>query len=270
MRIGICTKENDKKVLALANSLIKKIKNKGRDIFFVKKGPDGADFILAVGGDGTMLRCAREFSSFKIPLLGINLGRRGFLTETEIAKVPKLIERVLNGGYYIDERMMLEVEVRRSGNKTHNICALNDIVIGKNGIARIIRLEAAINGKLMTNYAGDGLIISTPTGSTGHNLSANGPILDSKLSAMVMTAICSLSISNRSIVVGGDDRIEIRIVEAPKGMEVTLTADGQVVVPLKMGDMIAVKKASYRTQFIRLEDYNFFSVLKNKLGWEGE
>ena len=217
-----------------------------------------------------MLLSSRLFSKFAVPLLGVNLGRRGFLTETEIANVPKIINKINSGDYFLDERMMMKIVIQRGKKTLNELYSLNDIVIGKNGIARIIRMEASINNRVMTNYAGDGLIISTPTGSTGHNLSANGPILDSKLSAMVMTSICSLSISNRSIVVGGDDKIKIKITEAPRGMEATVTADGQEVVPLKVGDVVTIEKADFRTTFIRIEDYNFFSVLKGKLGWEGE
>ena len=226
-----------------------------------------AAFIVSIGGDGTMLRCARMFSHLDLPILGINLGRRGFLTEIKISEFKKALAMLFKGKYGVDSRMMLDIEVKRGNRIIASSSALNDMVIGKNGIARIIRLNAFVGGKMMTSYAGDGLIISTPTGSTGHNLAANGPIIDPVLSVFVLTAICPLSITNRPVVVDGDEVLKITVEDTPRGIEAMLTVDGQSTIPLKKGDEITVKKAPYNTRFIRTGKYNFFSVLKAKLGW---
>lgn len=283
--IGMFIKETDPKVVKLSKDLIKKLSEKGLKVLLIKEQAKAlgkpalaisdpkelkkADFALSVGGDGTMLRSARMFSHHDVPILGINLGRRGFLTEIKLEELFSVLPRLISGDYFLDQRMMLEAEVKRAGKKAAASIALNDIVIGKNGLARIIRMEAYHNNKLVTTYAVDGLVIATPTGSTGHNLSAGGPILDSSLSSVILTAICSLSISNRSTVVDGNGTIKVKISQVPRGMEATVTIDGQFIVPLEQGDEVIIRKAPHTTRFIRLNKYNFFSVLKEKLGWEG-
>ncbi len=235
----------------------------------VTKDYSQASFILSVGGDGTILRSARLFSQMGKPILGINLGRRGFLTEGSPKKAAALIAAASAGKLVIDERMMLNIVIRRGKRLIGSLYALNDIVIGKSGIARVIKLDTYMNGELMTNYSGDGLIVSTPTGSTGHNLSAGGPIVDPRLCAMVITAICSLSISNRSIVIGSEEELRINISKAPEGVLAIATVDGQQVVKLKTGDDIFITRAAFNTKLLRVKDFGFFGVLKEKLGWGG-
>jgi NAD+ kinase len=279
---AIFIKDYDEKVLALTKRLINSIDKKKYRVLLTKSQSakmkmaalgvkeaefEKASFIVSIGGDGTMLRCARMFSHLELPILGINLGRRGFLTEIKISEFKKALAMLFKDKYGIDSRMMLDVEVKRGGRTIASTSALNDMVIGKNGIARIIRLSAFVGGKMMTSYAGDGLIISTPTGSTGHNLAANGPIIDPVLSVFVLTAICPLSITNRPVVVDGEEVLKIVVEDTPRGIEAILTVDGQSTTALKKGDEITVKKASFNTRFIRMGKYNFFSVLKAKLGW---
>lgn len=279
---AIFIKDYDEKVLALTKKLIASIDKKKYRVLLTRpqaaklKMPalatieqdfEKAAFIVSIGGDGTMLRCARMFSQLGLPILGINLGRRGFLTEIKISEFKKSLAMLFKGKYGIDSRMMLDIEVKRGSRTIASSLALNDMVIGKNGIARIIRLNAFVGGKMMTSYAGDGLIISTPTGSTGHNLAANGPIMDPALSVFVLTAICPLSITNRPVVVDGDEVLKITVEDTPRGIEAMLTVDGQSTIPLKKNDEITVKKAANKTRFIRIGKYNFFSVLKAKLGW---
>ena len=281
---GIFIKDYDDRVVDYTNNLLKRLDNK-HDILLLKSQAKAikrsfvtasdinafkkASFVLAIGGDGTMLRSARMFSGFDLPILGINLGRRGFLTEAGIDEALKVLPKVIGGDYFVDERMMLDIKVKRSGRVIESSLALNDAVIGKNGIARIIRLEAWHDGNLVTTYGADGLIVSTPTGSTGHNLSAGGPILDSSLSSVILTAICSISISNRSIIIGSKGILKIKVVSVPKGMDGTLTLDGQTVIHLRSADEVLITQAQNMTKFVRLTEYNFFSVLKVKLGWEG-
>ncbi len=228
-----------------------------------------AEFAVAIGGDGTMLRAARMLSPFGLPILGVNLGRRGFLTEVKISHLLTALPRMSDGDFYTDERMMLEFCAKRGTKLIDAGTALNDIVIGKNGIARIIRVKAFINEKAMTVYSGDGLIVSTPTGSTGHNLSAGGPIIDSSINAFVLSAICPLSLSNRPVVIGGNEVLSLHVEEVPAGMDVLLTSDGQSVIQLKQGDDITINRSSVVTKFARLKEYDFFSALKERLGWEG-
>lgn len=276
-------KDYDDKVLSVAKKLIVGVDKKKYRVLLTKSQAASlkmkklaaksvadfkeASFVVSVGGDGTMLRCARTFSKLGLPIIGINLGRRGFLTEIQVQEFKKVLPKLFKGKFQIDSRMMLDIEVKRNGKILARTSALNDIVIGKNGIARIIRLNAFVSGKMMTSYAGDGLIISTPTGSTGHNLAANGPITDPSLSVFVLTAICPLSISNRTVVVDGSEVLRITVQDTPRGIEAILTADGQSTIPLIKGDEITIKRAPHNTIFIRTGRYNFFSVLKEKLGW---
>lgn len=280
---AIFIKDYDEKVLAITRKLIASVdKNKYRILLTRSQASSlkmkklaarsasdfkDATFVVSVGGDGTMLRCARTFSKMELPIIGINLGRRGFLTEIQVREFKKLLPKLFKNRFNIDSRMMLDIEVKRNGKTLAKTSALNDIVIGKNGIARIIRLNAFVSGRMMTSYAGDGLIISTPTGSTGHNLAANGPIIDPSLSIFVLTAICPLSISNRTVVVDGEEVLKIAVQDTPRGIEAILTADGQSTIPLIKDDEITIKKAPHNTLFIRTGKYNFFSVLKEKLGW---
>jgi len=280
---AIFIKDYDDKVLSVTKKLIASVDKKKYRVLLTKSQAASlkmkklaaksvgdfkeASFVVSVGGDGTMLRCARTFSKLGLPIIGINLGRRGFLTEIQVQEFKKVLPKLFKKRFGIDSRMMLDIEVKRNGKVLARTSALNDIVIGKNGIARIIRLDTFVSGKMMTSYAGDGLIISTPTGSTGHNLAANGPIIDPSLSVFVLTAICPLSISNRTVVVDGEEVLKITVQDTPRGIEAILTADGQSTISLKKGDEITVKKAAHDTRFIRIGKYNFFSVLKAKLGW---
>jgi len=285
-KLGLFIKDGDPNVTSLTKKLIGQITSQGHKVVLTREQAElmrlkkyaasgmkefnDVEFIVSVGGDGTMLRSARMFSQFGLPILGINLGRRGFLTEIQISHLPKALPKILKGDYHVDERMMLEVIIKRFGKTIFTTGALNDIVIGKNGLARIIRLKAYINEKPITTYAGDGLIISTPTGSTGHNLSAGGPIIDASLSAFVLTSICPLTMANRPVILAGNEALIVTVLEVPKGMDGVLTADGQQVISIKPDDEIFIKKSPYTTRFIRMKDYNFFNVLKEKLGWGEE
>lgn len=284
--IGLFFKETDRAVVKGARELLKQLEGKKYE---VKIGDEQAKaikredlalpkeklfksikFLLAVGGDGTMLRAARFSAAYDVPILGVNLGKLGFLTEIELSKVADILPKIVKGQYYLDERMMIEAQVRRKGGKIGEALALNEVVISKSGIARIVKLDTYVGKEKVTTYSADGLIISTPTGSTGHDLSAGGPILTA-VKAFIITAICPFSIANRSIVLGthGKDgkpiTIKVHIAQAPE--EIILTADGQLAIPLKVGDHILVRQSKHTTKFIRLRPYNFFEILRSKLGW---
>ncbi len=196
---------------------------------------------MVLGGDGTLLSMARLVGELGVPILGVNLGGLGFLTALTVDELFPALEAYLAGGLVIEERMMLAATVLREGERLAEYVALNDMVITKSAMSRIIRLEVAVDGQLATAYRADGLIISTPTGSTAYCLSAGGPIVFPTMDAMVLTPICSHTLTNRPIVLPADQRIEVRLLT---DQDVMLTADGQVGFALKPLDTVEVRRAS--------------------------
>lgn len=227
--------------------------------------PSKADLIIVFGGDGTLLNVARLAGKKGVPILGVNLGTLGFITEGTIDEINKeAIDRILSGKYRFEERIVLLADVFRKGKKILQHTALNDVVINKSALARMIQLEIYINKQYATVFRADGLIISTPTGSTAHSLSAGGPILYPTLETFLMTPICPHSLTNRPIVLPDKFTIEISV---KQGQGVYLTLDGQEGVPLKVGDMIEIKKADFKTKFFLLHKRDYFNILRTKLKW---
>jgi len=226
-----------------------------------------ADLIITLGGDGTFLRAARVFSPHNIPLLGINLGGLGFLTEISISNFQQELWEILNGKYKIEERLMLKTSIIREGEKTKSFLSLNDIVIGKRALSRLINLKTSISGEFVTTYSADGLIISTPTGSTAYSLSAGGPIVYPDLEVIILSPICAHTLAVRPLIVAKNDEIEVTL-EPPSG-EVMLTIDGQIGFNLKEKDKIKISKASYKAYLMKREEKLFFKVLRTKLKWSG-
>jgi len=231
------------------------------------------DLMIAVGGDGTILRGARAASPYGIPILGVNLGKIGFLSEIRLNEVGSSVSKVLKGNYELDERMMIRAEIFRKKRKIASMAALNDIVISKSGIARLIKFTMSVDGEVVRDHNADGIIISTPTGSTAYNLSVGGPIVYPIHPMFIISAICPYNMSDRSLVIAA--RRDLRLVEISirinktqgEGGGVLMTADGQEVVQLKSDDEIVFREAPYKTKFIRLKKYHFFRVLKEKLNW---
>jgi NAD+ kinase len=227
--------------------------------------PGQVDLLIVLGGDGTLLSMARAVGDLGVPILGVNLGGLGFLTATTLDEMLPGLETLLNGGLEIEERMMLSASLRRGGGQSAGeYIALNDVVITKSAMSRIIDLSVSVGGRHAISYRADGLIISTPTGSTAYNLSAGGPILFPTMDAVVLTPIAPHTLSNRPIVVPGAQRIEVAL---RTEQEVMLTMDGQVGVPLREGDVVEVQKADARIRLVRFPQKNFFSVLRTKLKW---
>jgi NAD+ kinase len=226
--------------------------------------PTQVDLLLVLGGDGTLLSMARLVGDLGVPILGVNLGGLGFLTALTVDELFPALEAYLSGGLVIEERMMLAATVLREGERLAEYVALNDMVITKSAMSRIIRLEVAVDGQLATGYRADGLIISTPTGSTAYCLSAGGPIVFPTMDAMVLTPICSHTLTNRPIVLPADQRIEVRLLT---DQDVMLTADGQVGFALKPWDTVEIRRASPRIRLLRVPRKHFFSVLRTKLKW---
>ena len=226
--------------------------------------PGQVEALIVLGGDGTLLSMARAVGDLGVPILGVNLGVLGFLTATTLEEMLPALEALLAGGMAVEERMMLAARVVRSGQATGEYIALNDVVITKSAMSRIIDLAVSVDGRHATAYRADGLIISTPTGSTAYNLSAGGPILFPTMDAVVLTPIAPHTLSNRPIVLPGAQRIDVTL---RVDQEVMLTMDGQVGVPLRERDVVEVQKARARIRLLRFAQKDFFSVLRTKLKW---
>lgn len=226
--------------------------------------PGQVDLLIILGGDGTLLSMARAVGDLGVPILGVNLGGLGFLTATTLDEMLPALETLLAGGMEIEERMMLGAVLRRGGQVVGEYIALNDVVITKSAMSRIIDLSVSVGGRHAISYRADGLIISTPTGSTAYNLSAGGPILFPTMDAVVLTPIAPHTLSNRPIAVPGAQRIEVALLVE---QDVMLTMDGQVGVPLRERDVVEVQKASARIRLVRFPQKDFFSVLRTKLKW---
>jgi NAD+ kinase len=226
--------------------------------------PAQADLIVVLGGDGTLLSMARAVGDLGVPLLGVNLGELGFLTATTLDEMFPALEAWLAGRMAIDERMMLTARVLRGGQAIGEYAALNDVVITKSAMSRIVNLSVSVEGQYATAYRADGLIISTPTGSTAYSLSAGGPILFPSMDAIVLTPICSHTLTNRPIVLPAGQRVEVTLLT---DQEVMVTVDGQVGLNLREGDTVEVRQATARIRLVRFPQQEFFSVLRTKLKW---
>ena len=230
--------------------------------------PEDIECVLVLGGDGTLLQAARELLQRHIPLLGINLGTLGFLTSAEKSELPKCLDSVLDDSCSIDERMMHEGVAYHGSEKIQMNIALNDVIIARAGFSRLVELKIYVNGELLSIYNADGIIVSTPTGSTGYSLSAGGPIIFPQTDVIVITPICPHSLQARSLVVSGEDRIMIEIGRRRKTQkeEAMVTFDGRSAQELETGDRIEIYKAQETTQLIRLKGRSFYQVLQNKIG----
>lgn len=222
-----------------------------------------SDIILVLGGDGTLLRAARQACKYGLPVLGINMGRLGFLTEIEVSDIDLALDSILAGDYYIEQRMMLKAELVRQGGGVCQLIALNDIAIAKASFARIIHLKVFINDDFVGYYPADGVLVSSPTGSTAYSLSAGGPIINPAMECLLLTPICPHALNARAIVTDSKDKI--RIVVADKSRDVLLTVDGQEGVPVHKGDNIIITKAEVVTRLIRIRKRSFFNLLKDKM-----
>jgi NAD+ kinase len=225
----------------------------------------GADLIVVLGGDGTMIGAARMVGDAETPVLGVNFGTLGYLADFTVDDMIPALESVLAGDYTIDRRLMLAATVGRGGERLLHDRVLNDVVISKSALARIIEIEAWVDGKFVNCFRADGLIISTPTGSTAYNLSAGGPVIYPSMSAVVITPICPHTLSNRPLVVPDD--AEFELVLKTQREEVALTLDGQVGMPLEYDDRVTVRKSQTGFNLIQAHTRNYFDVLRNKLKW---
>ena len=222
-----------------------------------------SDLILVLGGDGTILQTSRQAAIYAKPLLGINLGRLGFMAEAELTDSDLILDAIRSGSYVTENRMMLQANLIRDGKKINEFIALNDIAIAKGSFARIIHLKAYINGEFVNYYPADGLLISSPTGSTAYSLSAGGPIIDPGMECLLLTPICPHTLNSRSIITNAYSQIEV--VVSDKNRDILITIDGQEGTNLQEGDTVVITKSSLETHLIRLSGYGFFNLLRDKL-----
>ena len=223
------------------------------------------DLVLVLGGDGTMIATARMIGDEEVPVLGVNYGSLGYLTEFRIEELYDALEMILADNYRLDKRVMLAVELFRGADLVTRNRVLNDVVINKSALARIIEIEAYLNKQFVSSFRADGLIVSTPTGSTAYNLSAGGPIIFPSMNAMVVTPICPFTLSNRPLVVPDDAVIELLMKTDQE--DVSLTLDGQVGFPLMVDDRIVIRKSRTTFNLIQPSNRNYFDVLRDKLRW---
>ncbi|MDR3557148.1 MAG: NAD(+)/NADH kinase [Syntrophobacteraceae bacterium] len=227
--------------------------------------PPQTEAVVVVGGDGTFLSVARFIEEKSIPIVGVNLGGLGFLTEINAESCFAEFEKILAGNFEIEERMALRVSVRREGEEIFSHRVLNDAVINKGALARIIDLHTSINGHFLTHYRGDGLIIATPTGSTAYNISAGGPIIFPTARVVILTPICPFTLTNRPIVFPAEVTVMVEVAEP--AADVTLTCDGQIGCPIRDFDLVQVSAASTPLRFIRAPGVDHFEILRSKLKW---
>jgi NAD+ kinase len=227
--------------------------------------PRHCDVVVTIGGDGTLLSVARWACRTRTPILGMNLGSLGFLTEVTREDLFPRLEEILQGRHEVESRMMLSARVYRGSRTLSSLSVLNDMVINKSALARILDLSVSIDGRYVANYRADGLIVATPTGSTAYSLSAGGPIILPSVGAIVLTPICPHTLTNRPLVIPPDAAVEIRLMSPPE--DVLMTLDGQVGRPIRAGERIRILRSEEEVLLIRSANRNYFDLLRQKLKW---
>ncbi|HEC98139.1 MAG TPA: NAD(+) kinase [Nitrospirae bacterium] len=277
--IGIISKPGKPEPPEILKELIPWLTGKGFNVFIDRetsdvmgiKGysrsemPELVDVVVVLGGDGTMLGAARLVAEKGLPILGVNLGGLGFITEVNRSDLFTAIETMLRGECSVEERIMIQADIMRNGEAITTYTVLNDLVITKGALARIIDLETQVDHSYVTTFKSDGLIMSTPTCSTAYNLSAGGPIVHPVLDCIVLTPICPHTLTNRPIVLSGGSLIEVGL--KSESEDVFLTLDGQIGVSLKKGDVVKVKKSPHKTRLFIPGERDYFQVLREKLKW---
>lgn len=276
--VGIVTKDKSEEALKILSTLTTYLESKSME-YFITESKEGdiessirnkitkCDLSVALGGDGTLLFASRIFSKYKIPIVGINLGGLGFITEFREGELLECMECIVNGNNTYEERMMIDVHVYRGGNHLYTSTGLNDLVINTGGISRLILLEVLSGKDLIGTYRSDGIIVATPTGSTAYSLSAGGPILKPNMKALVISPICPHSLGARPMIVPSEEVIKIKVLS--ENREITATIDGQVALDLEYMDEIHVKRSEMITKLISLGKRSFYDIVREKLAWKG-
>ena len=255
--------EKNKVEFYLGQELIPLIEHKNK-AFPREELPRKAEVIISLGGDGTMLASARAVGKNGNPILGINLKSFGFLTEISTDNMENTLNRVLKKDYRLEKRMVLKAQIV-DDNEPY-LYALNDVVIDKGGVARLIQMHLFDNEEFICSYSADGLIVSTPTGSTAYSLASGGPIINPRLNAIIVTPICPHTLASRPIIFLENDKLKVKV-ESIGERDAVLTADGQVARAVKSGKSVIVEKAEHTTNLIRFPDSSFYDILRRKLHW---
>lgn len=234
--------------------------------------PKDCDCAIVLGGDGTIIQAAHDLNGLNIPILGINLGTLGFLAEIEKQNINNALDSMFANQYKIENRMMIEGTIKRDNLIRYGGVALNDIVITRSGFSRIISVSIYVNDELVDQYRGDGVIISTPTGSTGYNLSSGGPVVKPDTSLMIVTPICAHALNSRSIILSSTDRVKVKIGKSKKTQEeeAIATFDGRQAILLQADDEIEIVKSKEETKLVKINQKCFFEILRMKIGQGGD
>jgi len=225
-----------------------------------------SDLLLVFGGDGTILRAVRESDGCQTALLGINVGRLGFLNAVAASDLPRALQQIWDNDFTIERRPLLAATGRGQGNVIQSL-ALNEIVISHGAVSRVIELEVSVNGEALTQYRGDGLIVSSPTGSTAYSLSAGGPIISPAAQVFAITPICPHALSNRSVIVNANATVEVKVLSDQ--LEIIVAADGQMQATLGCGDVVTIRRARRPVRLLHLGGWSFFDTVRRKLHWSG-
>ncbi len=278
--VGICVKRDQPQVAERVATLEEWLHDRGVAVLLDREaarwlGRQGVeledlaarvDLLIVLGGDGTLLAAARAIGQCAVPLLGVNLGTLGFLAETSSDELYEALEQAFAGRLVVASRMRLDVEVERSGHVVGHCLALNDAVIGKSALSRMIDLETRADGGFVTTYHSDGLIVATPTGSSAYSLSAGGPLLLPEGESIVLTPICPHTLTQRPLVLPDRYRIEILVLDT-RGGDVHLTVDGQVGIELEEGDRVSVVRSAHPARLLVSPHRSPFAVMREKLRW---
>ena len=279
-KVGIYAKKNHPDAEKIASDICERFKREQIEVFLEdslaeqigqvngyagEEIPELVDLIIVLGGDGTLISVARRVAEHNIPRVGVNLGRLGFLTEITRDELPEMLEQLIADDYQVSDRMMLDALIHRNDKVVGKFTVLNDVVINKGALARIIDMETYVDGRYLTSYKADGLIISTPTGSTGYNLAAGGPIIYPDINSLLITPICPHMLTNRPIMVWSRSVIDIKV--NFEDDVVFFTADGQVGHKLLPGDRVEVRRSESRTRLVSSPSKDYFEILRTKLSW---
>lgn len=279
-RIGVCLKAGQEDMAPLLGRVVQAVREHGLEVALEREAASQmagseactldelaqqVDLMIVLGGDGTVLAVARAIGKRSVPILGINLGHLGFLTDLAPSDVDGALTRVLDGEYALQERSRLEVVTREGEREVEAGLVLNDAVFSKGPeVARLIEIDTRVDGRWIGTYRADGLVIATPTGSTAYNLSAGGPILDPGVDAMILTPICPHTLSVRPLVLRDESVVEVRLRDEDS---VLLTLDGQVGRALHAGESVRITRSRHPLQFLTVPDRDHFETVRTKLGW---
>lgn len=279
-RIGILTKPKFPDVQPILKKLLAWLRERQKDVILDGKTAalvgepiryqktqiaTEADLVVVLGGDGTILNAARLVEEHGVPILGVNMGGLGFLTEVTVDQIYPALERVFAKDFSVDERIMLRARLHRHGEHVAHATVLNDVVVSKGTLARMVALQITVDGRLVTSLRGDGVIVSTPTGSTAYSLSAGGPIIHPSVQALILTPICPHTLTHRPLLIPSSGSLEVTLTSQGEGAMTTF--DGQVGVAMVQGDTVVIGASDHRTKLIRFPDHTYYDVLRKKLKW---